>query len=35
LLDRLPCIVHEGAPTGGVPVFVHPGLQRAPPRDWM
>jgi hypothetical protein len=25
LLDRLPCIVHEAAPTG-VPVFVHPRL---------
>ena len=26
LLDRLPCIVHEAAPTGGVTVFVHPRL---------
>ena len=26
LLDRLPCIVHDAAPSGNVPVFVHPRL---------
>jgi hypothetical protein len=26
LLDRLLCIVHEAALTGGVTVFVHPRL---------
>jgi hypothetical protein len=26
LLDRLPCIVHGAALTGGVAVFVHPRL---------
>jgi hypothetical protein len=26
LLDRLPCIVHGAALTGGVTVFVHPRL---------